>query len=109
MLKLSDYKKVKNGHTIMVYEQNNISENNGGVRDERLDLIGEFVTTEHGSGVIIAVELAPTTNITTERYLIEITNNSGREILKSLFPDNKLAYWMREITFKNNKLNLKYK
>ena len=94
-----DYSDIKHGHTIMVYEQNNISENNGGVRDTRLDLIGSKVTTEHGNGVVIGVELAPTTNYFTERYFIEITNNTGKPILKSLFPDNKLCYWKREITF----------
>lgn len=95
----TDYSDVKHGHTIMVYEQNYISENNGGVRDTRLDLIGSNVTTEHGNGVIVGVELAPTTNDFTERYLIEITDNNGKPILKLLFPDNKLCYWKREITF----------
>lgn len=93
---MKDYSNVKRGHSIMVYEQNNISENNGGVRDTRLDLIGSKVTTEHGEGKIIAVELFPTTFNTTERYLIEITNNNKKPILLSMFPDKKLCYWRKE-------------
>lgn len=100
-LELKDYKAVKNGYTILVYEQNNISENNGGLRDGRLDLIGEEVETEHGLGTIVAVELAPTTLYFTARYIVEITDNYGIEILKSLFPDNRLAYYKKELVFKN--------
>ena len=102
MEKRETYNDIKPGFGVMVYEQNNISENNGGVRDTRLDLIGEKVVVEHGEGVIVAVELFPTTrSVTSERYLIKITNNTGKEILKSLFPKNELCYWKREITFTN--------
>jgi len=100
-----NYDDVKKGFGVMVYEQNNISENNGGVRDTRLDLIGEEVTVEHGEGLIVALELFPTTYNSSERYLVKITNNTGTEILKSLFPKNELCYWRREIKFKNQKLN----
>ena len=102
-LTAKDYSEVKNGHFIMVYEQNNISEGNGGVRDIRLDLIGSEVQTEHGIGTIKAVELSPTTFNISERYLIEITNNNGKEILKPLFPDNKMCYQRREFTLIDSK------
>ena len=94
---MKDYSNVRSGFPIMVYEQNNISEKNGGVRDTRLDLIGKKVNTEHGDGVIVAVELFPTTvYVTEERYLIEITNNNKTPILLSLFPNSRLCYYRRE-------------
>ena len=98
--KRENYSEVKYGHSVMVYKQNNISENNGGIRDARLDLIGSEVNTLHGAGVIIAVELFPTTPVNLARYLIEIKDNSGEEILKSLFPDNRLCYFRKEFTIK---------
>jgi len=96
------YGDIKNGHSVMVYEQNNLSEANGGVKDKRLDNIGKTVEVEHGTGKIVAVELFPTSfKSNAFRYLVEITNNHGKEVLKSLFPNNRLCYWADEITFKD--------
>ena len=98
----TDAYKVKKGWPVIVEEQNNLSEANGGVRDTRLDLIGKRVfNKEYGFGYIRAVELFPGTT-TEERYIIEITDNIYKPILKSLFPDNKMGFWKREFKILDN-------
>ena len=84
---------------MLVYEQDFKSEKNGGVRDTRLDKIGNEVETEYGDGTIVAVEIFKE-YWASERYLVEIFEPYGKEILKGLFPDNRLAFWERELTFK---------
>ena len=94
----TERKDVKKGHSIIIEKQDNYSENNGGVRDIRLDRIGEMVSVpEYGEGIIRGVEIFPGTT-SEERYIIEITENYAKPILKSLFPDNKMAFWNREFT-----------
>ena len=89
-------KTVKRGWPLIVEEQDNYSENNGGVRDTRLDDIGKKVlVSEYGYGYIRGLEMFPGTS-TEPRYIIEITDNIYKPVLKSLFPDNKLAFWKRE-------------
>jgi hypothetical protein len=85
------FKDVKNGFSIIIEEQDNYSENNGGVRDTRLDLIGKRIyNSEYGYGYIRGVELFKGSNLS--RYIVEITENINKPILKSLFPDNKMGF-----------------
>lgn len=85
------FKGIKHGFSIIIEEQDHHSENHGGVRDTRLDLIGKRVyNSEYGYGYIRGVELFKGSNLS--RYIVEITENTKTPILKSLFPDNKLAF-----------------
>jgi hypothetical protein len=85
------FKNVKNGFSIIIEEQDNYAENNGGVRDTRLDLIGKRVyNKEYGYGYIRGVELFKGSHLS--RYFVEITENIGKPILTSLFPDNKMGF-----------------
>lgn len=62
------------------------------------DLIGREVKVEHGTGKIVSIETFPLSK-TDNRYGIKIEDNSGKPFLKSLFPDNVLYYWIREVEF----------
>ncbi len=94
------FKGVKKGFSIIIEEQDNYSENNGGVRDTRLDYIGKRIyNSEYGYGYVRGVELFNTWNQGLCRYIVEITENIHKPILKSLFPDNKMAFNLEEIKF----------
>lgn len=85
------FKNVKKGFSIIIEEQDHYTENNGGVRDTRLDLIGKRVyNKEYGYGYIRGVELFKGSNL--YRYVVEISKNINKQILKSLFPDNKMGF-----------------
>lgn len=94
-------KDIKNGHSKII-------------RDKNLNsMIGEEVTVGHGEGYIIGVEYFKKGRWSdiqyyAGRYVIKVTNNIGKPILKSLFPNNELCYNIDEIEFKNKlKINLK--
>ena len=69
--------------------------------DELLPLFGKKVNVpEYGTGVIVSVEVFKE-YWGTHRFLIEITDNTAKPILKSMFPDNIMAFWDREFTVIN--------
>jgi|TARA_R110000803_G_scaffold133748_2_gene200905 hypothetical protein len=73
--------EVKKGFSVIIHEHK---------------LIGRKVSNkEYGIGYIRAIETFPHSS-TESRYIIEIIDNTGKPILKSLFPDNKMAFWKRE-------------
>jgi hypothetical protein len=75
--------EVKKGFSLIVHEH---------------ELIGSKVSNkEYGIGYIRAIETFPC-GLAESRYIIEITENTNKPILKSLFPDNKMAFWKREFT-----------
>jgi len=52
--------------------------------------------TKHGTGVVCGFDLPSSRSW---RLIIKITENTGEPILKSLFPDSKLRYCLKEVTF----------
>lgn len=52
--------------------------------------------TEHGTGFVCGFDL-PRSRVWS--LMIEITENSGKPILKSMFPDNRMRYDLKEVTF----------
>jgi hypothetical protein len=67
--------------------------------ERMIEKIGSKVNVpEYGTGVIVAFEVFKEHWAET-RYLIEITDNTAKPILKSLFPDNRMAFWMKDFTF----------
>jgi len=92
----TERKDVKRGWPLTLEKQDNFSENNGGVRDTRLDDIDKTVSVpEYGIGIITGVELFPGTQSEC-RFIIEITENTAKPVLLSMFPDSKMAFHKRE-------------
>ena len=52
--------------------------------------------TEHGVGYVCGFDLPRSR---AWRFMIKITDNTKKPILKSLFPDNILGYWVKEVKF----------
>ena len=52
--------------------------------------------TEHGKGFVCGFDL-PRSRAWS--LMIEITENTGKPILKSMFPDNRMRYNLNEVTF----------
>lgn len=72
-----------------------------GAIDRALKQINQKVDVpEYGEGVIVAFEVFKE-SWAEQRYMIKITNNTAKPILKSLFPDDTMAFWRREFTIIN--------
>ena len=69
--------------------------------ENAIKLFGKKVNVpEYGKGKIVAIEVFKE-YWAEQRYLIEITENTAKPILKSMFPDNIMAFWLKDFTIIN--------
>ena len=70
------------------------------LEDKYLD---KQVITIHGEGHVCGFDISDGLGYGFSwRLIVKITDNYGKHVLATLFPDNKLCYWLREVAFIEN-------